>query len=661
MIIKLIAAKSKPKEAERYARSLVRYLTEGDRRWLGPDVAGMDYGLTLSAYMTSAPEVTEEPGERVLYRGAFVSGESCDWDIGEKEAARRLERRSRKVKKPVRHAVLSCRPGEQLDEQGCADAVATLATELGCEAGAILWAAHADTDNFHLHMMLVTVDPETGGALPFGQQPDGRAGYKEAMQRAIARIEAAQALQSEEGARYEMRGGEVVRKASAAVAAPERRRAPIRQEILEWEAQSGFASFTRVAQNIAGPILDEAASWPQLHRELAPHGLGIRRAVNGGEIYAGDEHVKLSAVDRKHSWGRLVDRLGAFEEAEGVEPASYKPVVLDVAKAENWLRHGAEEREIGRRVYERVARLMAARDAALGQAEAQLSAYRADTKGFDRDTVLGRDIDSAWPRLRASMIASIRSAFAARIEAVRGLRHAAADMPDLGGIDLDAIGRPDVGIAASWRADRTAPPIVALDGFEAERRGSVVRYWSSQDSDRKERPAMVDDGAIIWVEDQLDRTVEAALTLASKRFGNVAVFGDDAYVDQCRQAAGRLGIAIEVITIEEARRRADRSRLGRAEARRRALEQHGDAGADHRGGASRRRAWARAYTWAAPEEDLPASGVEAVQAGVPHHLDIPAEVPGADAGDPKVRPEKPMSPPLQTVTRSGPRDDGRDR
>ncbi len=517
---------------------------------------------------------------------------------------------------------------------------------------AILWAAHGDTDHFHLHMMFVTVDPATGGALPFGQEPDGRAGYKEAMQRAIARIEHAQQLQAETGARYEVVGDEVKRKPAPALAAEPatRKRAPLRQEVLDWEERSGFASFTRVAQEVAGPILDDAISWPQLHAALAPHGIGVRREVNGGELHAGDEHVKLSNVDRRHSWSQLIkpDRLGPYEEPVGVTPAVHEPRVIDPDKARRWLARSDQLRAVGERVDQRVATLLAARDAALQDVNDQLSAYQADAAGFDGDPRLTRDLSTAWPRLRASARAAINSAFSGRIEAVRALRHAAAGSDELDRIDLDVLGAPDVGIA-SWFSDPGSPSLIALDGFEAERHGEVVRYWSEADRHRPDQPALVDDGAIIWVNDRSDRAVEAALTLAQTRFGGVAVFGDAAYLRQCKQVATRLGIELETITVAEARRRARRVNGDRAAARRRAVE---DVTGRVESAVKRRRAWARAYRRAGSVDDPTIIDGPPSTAHVPHHRDIPTECRGATA---ESRTTKPLGSPMISVEPVRPR------
>lgn len=598
MIIKLVDRKEGAKGALRYARNLAVYMADADPRRLLPDAAGLDYGLTLSAYMTREAGRNEPPRERVLHRAALLGGEAAGWDEGFSEMERRLQLRSSRLKKPARHVVLSYRAGEEPSEWQCHQAIMLLAQELRCEAAAILWAAHADTDNVHIHALFVTVDPDTGAALPFGQREGGRANHKEAMQRAIALIEHAQRLQSEVGGRYEVRNGHVVRKPDRPDSSPSRKRTPLRQETLAFEERSGFASFTRVAQDVAGPILDEARSWQELHRDLAAQGIGIRPKDNGGELYAGDEHVKLSNVDRRHSWPQLVkpERLGPYAEPGGVELAPYEPRILDAARAAAWLKRRDIEQAIAARIDRRVAALIAARDAALAELKASIAAHRDDLGAFDGDARLRRDIGEAWPRLGSKAARAIAAAFDTRIAAVRALRNAVAGADDLDAIDPDGVGALEAGIVVSWHGDHGLPPVAAIEGYEAERSGDVVRYWARVDSYRRGQPAMVDAGAIIWVNETSDRTIAAALLLGKQRYGDVAVFGDQDYLAGCRVAAERVGIELTVITVTEARRRARTS--ARQQARRQAIETAG-----RNADLSRLRRWARAYVRATPRED----------------------------------------------------------
>lgn len=620
MIIKLIETKEQAKSTGRYARNLAIYMANADPRRLRPDAIGLDYGLTLGTYLIREPEAPVPPQERVLFRSALIGGAVHDWEAGIAEMERRLKKRSSRVKKPVRHVVLSYRVGEQPDEAQCRDAVAALVHELGCEKAAVLWAAHADTDNIHIHALFVTVDAETATAVPFGQGRNGQAAHKEAMQRAIALIEHKQRLKTETGARYEVVDGHLVRRLERPARA--RTRPQIRQEILKFEEESGFASFTRVAQDVAGPILDEASSWHQLHQDLARHGMSIRPSVNGGELFAGDDHVKLSNVDRRHSWPKLLSptRLGPYGPPENLPPTPYEPVIIDGKKAAHWVKRQDASRAITDRIDHRVAAMMTAREVAVADALNRMAAHRHDVAGFDGDPRLGRDLTAAWPRLRASTASMIKEAFAARIHAVRGLRHAIVDFQDLDLVDLDAIGAIDLGIVSPWYGEHAAPTITPLDRFAGELAGKVVRYWSIDDTDRRRQPALVDAGAIIWVNDRSERVVEAALTLARQRFGDVAVFGDEAYVEQCRRAAVRLGIELEIITVKQAKARVRSLNTGRARSRRRSIETH-----NLNDRLRHRRAWARAYARATAEDDDPSqtSSITASIHGLQSHAEIP--------------------------------------
>lgn len=620
MIIKLIETKAKPKDAERRAHYLTRYLATADRRWLGREASALDHGLTLSSYMTTQPDVMAPTGERVLFKGALVNGGAQDWDNGVAEVERRLAKRSTKVKKPVRHGVLSLREGELLTESQCDAAVSTLAAELGCERSAILWAAHGDTHNFHLHMMFVTVDAETGEAVPFGRGPKGQTLWKEAMQRAIARIEASHQLQPEMGSRYRMEGQEIVRNPETAPAG--RKRSPISQERLSWEAQSGFVSFTRYAQDVAGPILDEAESWQRLHAELAPHGLGIRASVNGGELYAGDERVRLSRIDRKHSWGKLThaDRLGPYVPPDGMELAPYIPRIHDSAKAREWLERKGQEEKIARAIDRRVAALLAARDAALADAAALLSAIGNDIAAFDGDRRLARDLSSAMPRLRASTLGAIRAAFASRIDAVRALRLSVATCDDLSAVDIQALEMPDVGIVATWSAVGMNAKAYKLAGYDAEQAGNVVRYWRADDRRRQGQPALIDAGQVIWVNDRSDDTIAAAIRLAQHRFDQVAVFGDAAYLRQCAAVSKKLGIPITVISVAEGERRAREHRNARNQARRLALQTHAATVAN---AAIQRSRWRDAYRRAISASALDDHDGASRSGEIPHHGALP--------------------------------------
>ncbi len=78
------------------------------------------------------------------------------------------------------------------------------------------------------------------------------------------------------------------------------------------EIRLGKASAERIAIEVAGPIIDAASSWPDLHAHLAAEGIQYRQKGSGAVLYIGDEIVKASTY-RKAALGALVKRLGPFE------------------------------------------------------------------------------------------------------------------------------------------------------------------------------------------------------------------------------------------------------------------------------------------------------------------------------------------------------------
>ena len=105
------------------------------------------------------------------------------------------------------------------------------------------------------------------------------------------------------------------------------------------------------------------------------------------------------------------------------------------------------------------------------------------------------------------------------------------------------------------------------------------------------------------------------------------MFGDAAYLRQCDKVAKQLGIALETITVSEARRRAKKADNVRNEARQYAVERHSVRPNPVQG----LRAWARAFHRAAPVDDVVHyPGQSELLAAVSHHSAIQA--PGAKLG-----------------------------
>ncbi|EZP73063.1 TraI [Sphingomonas paucimobilis] len=551
MIIKLIESKATTREAPRYAEVLARYMADAKREQMtalhllthGPAI---EHGLSLSSYMTHGDEGDERPSAaqpvRVLARGGVTAGRTMSWDDATEDMRDRLSRKLPPGAKPVRHVIASLRTGEAPpDADQCAQIATTLLEELRCPQALALWALHGDTDNLHLHLMIVTVDPASANTTAFGN----KAGYKDAMQRAIARLDQSLGLQREAGTLYEMENGKLKRRG----APPERVKgaAPIDNRVLAWERESGLSSFTRMAQERAGPILRQAKNWEEVHRAMAEVGMEIRARAGGGEICAGDEHVKLARVGRDLTWKKLnhADRLGPYAPPPpDLVIQSYSPRVDNPEQFERWLQQRARKAELAAATERRVQMLRVARDRAIA------SAWTSSTD------ILSMLPASTPPHVRAQLrerlrgardehVAALRSIFDSRIQAVRMVRDAAADLPDLAGFSLPdfALGELIVTGAPSDSTLRPEPHDIA--GHDARRVGHSIQYWSRTESLR--RPAFTDHGTVLVVNSLEPASIEAVLKIAADRFGRIEISGPPEFIAESRRIAGKLRIALDVV------------------------------------------------------------------------------------------------------------------
>lgn len=531
MVIVEKEAQGGGRAATRYARSVAQYLQSASRLAIGEE-----YGITLAAYLPGKKAQAEEPKERVLALGARTAGRPIDWDQALAELERRLAKRSTRSKKPARHAVASLREGEELTPEQCDEAVRVLAEELGCQQGLIMWALHGDTDNQHLHLLILTLDTH-GNATTYG--PRGQS--HEAMQRAIARLEHAFDLQPELGARYEADEHGVRRKAKVEV--PAKKRSPIKTEVLQWEAETGLVSFTRFAQDVLAPLLDTAASWEEAQARLAENGTMVLKAGSGGEIRSADKlySIKLTNVDRRLGWAALTERWGDWS-LPAVPDKQYEPRVRDTAAALKWAARDSQRRPARERIQARIDLLRAQKSAEVARLESEYAARRAElSEVLSGNGSMPRvALRSAMRSIYSSRIAEVVAELDLRIAAICAVREDIDDASSLDGLDLDALGSPDFFIEIGW--PQVSGDIVEPAGYYAKRVGTAIQYRSQGEPHSL---AFVERGNRIWMVDQSDAALAAALIVARARYGDVAAHGDAAFIRRAQQIGQAMGIDVQ--------------------------------------------------------------------------------------------------------------------
>ena len=339
----------------------------------------------LAAYIR-APE-SESSTEKCVYYGA--RGFLTETPKAQAAEMLALAEDAVRTRDPINHYVLSWREGERPTPQQVEEAVDILVDEMGIEEHQLIYGLHADTDNWHLHVMVNRAyeDEETDRV----KVRKINRGYDiDAVHRVGARIEWAQGWEVEANKRHRVLADGTLER----TVRKETELAPggPGQQQLDRERRTGEKSAVRSASELAAPIIAKAESWEKLHAGLAERGLRYERsdrARTGAVVTIGEVTVKASRVSREATLRKLELRLGPYRPSDPsrerpVEPKDAAPLI---AAAKSWKELHTRLAESGLR-YEKVgsgARVVAgalevkasvvSRDASLGRIEKRLGPY----------------------------------------------------------------------------------------------------------------------------------------------------------------------------------------------------------------------------------------------------------------------------------------------
>jgi len=247
----------------------------------------------LGAYILDA----SHGGEKVAWaRVSNCASTDAGWAVKEIISTQARNTRSRRDKSY--HLVVSFPEGERPTREQVEDIEDRVCDAIGLARHQRVSAVHQNTDNWHLHIAISTVDPTTfRNVAPF------RDHFR--LQEACAELEIKHGLTvdnhtTQRDAAQDRRNG---RAADAAT-------------------REGVPSFLAWVRQEAAPALlaarDAGQGWQGLHRVAATHGLVVKLRGAGlviGHSKDGRLHVKASDVDRRLSLKLLTDTLGAFEPA----------------------------------------------------------------------------------------------------------------------------------------------------------------------------------------------------------------------------------------------------------------------------------------------------------------------------------------------------------
>lgn len=273
------------------------------------------------------------PHEKVAHAGSrnFLSGTHN----GQKSEMVALAEESSHSNMPVSHWVFSFKENEQPSREQVDDLVDIFLEHMGLKEHQAVYGLHHNTDNYHVHIAVNRMHPDTLKVVRPNNGFDIEAAHK-----VVALVEHKQGWASEENTRYTvLENGEITRARRVPKIQP-------RPEAQDFERATGEKSAQRIAQERGHSIIKNAASWPELHQQLGEKGLRFEKKGSGAIIFVGDVAVKASSVDRAFSMSKLCKRLGDFVPAPAAEKDTPRPLLppepVSAVNLAEWRQYQAE-------------------------------------------------------------------------------------------------------------------------------------------------------------------------------------------------------------------------------------------------------------------------------------------------------------------------------
>jgi hypothetical protein len=474
-------------------------------------------------------------GEKVEHRGA-LNLLNLDHD-GQVEEMIDLAETARRSPQPVQHWILSWREGEQPTTAQADEAVKMFLGEMGLAEHQAIYALHRDTHNWHLHLAINRVHPDTEKLITVNGRFD-----HEIAHRAIARIEQLQHWEPEAYALYGPDAADQITRLGPRN--PSDRKLSVNAR--DFEERRGERSAERVGIEDAAPIIRQAKSWRELHDGLAAKGMRFEKKGSGALLWVGDRPVKASAAGRDCSMAGLRKRLGEFESIRSPAGPSVVPP-RPVASGPTLELYIAERRKY--------------LDTS-SQREHMVTRHQHEWRQMvERHRTEREDIFRGSWRGKRELLNALRSVTAARHAQEK------AELRDRQGLERSALAREqgvfppyeqwlargDRDAADEWRHRDRRPATIEgptfkiptaqdIRGVQALITRANVNYYMAGSHGK---PSFTDRGKTIDIHDTKTREIVlAALQLSAQKWGTISVRGDDQFKRTCVEFAVEHGFKI---------------------------------------------------------------------------------------------------------------------
>jgi hypothetical protein len=494
----------------------------------------------LTDYILDATSSDSNVKSKCDYSGA--RGFLCADTRGRQSEMMALAMGCIRSKDTIRHYVFSFKEMEHPTPEQIEEAVGIFMSELGLVGHQLIFGLHEDTDNFHCHMAVNLVHPDTGKIV----KPNG--GFDiEALHRGVARIEHKQGWTREPNGRYfvQIDGSLSTRPSQKA------KRSEPSQVNKDIECQTGAKSAERIGIDDAGPILRTAKTWQELHHRLGQKGMRYEKVGSGAVIFVGTTAVKASTCDRNGGLAKLVKKLGAWSQQEGALTEPIKLAPEPILPSQQWRNYA----QLKSKYYEN--KLHAKDLLKTKHANERSELFR---KSRDERNEIYK---MSWKgvgilRVAFSSVLAARHAVAKidlrERQAIerKSLGHQYAQWPNFESwlesesLSVEAQGwryrSNSIGVPNSIHGDRQKPCAKHdLRDFSARVVGAQVHYQHITRGDI----GFIDRGRSIVLPTSMDSdTVLAALQLAAQKWGQFTVNGSQEYKSTCVLLAATYGFKI---------------------------------------------------------------------------------------------------------------------
>lgn len=402
---------------------------------------------------------------------------------------------------PINHYVVSWADPHIPSEEQIKDAVGILLDHLDLRDHQVVWGAHRNTDNIHVHVVVNRVHPDTGRVLD--------------LYRDVPKIhQAAKAIAATQDWGLVMDSRYTVDRT-----APRDWEPALSQKAIRMEFETGTVSPERYAQTVVPNVIAAARSWDDLHARLAEAGLSYTPQGSGAVIRIGDTAVKASRVSRSASLARLQKTFGPYRSPGAAAPsaANNKHLLGEFLVARD--AHRASQSDEKKALGQQQAAARAALKSEFGRRYKAVVSDRSIP--WKKRDLMRRLVAAQRAKAMASLIEAHRLERAAfRRRQVRFPRYQdwklqknAAQQPPPKPV---AVGSAD-GAASSARGG--PPEALDIRGYNVTVSGDEVHYSLAG----RWRPSMIDHGRAISIYDANDAAVRAMLQLANTRWGGLTL------------------------------------------------------------------------------------------------------------------------------------------